>query len=140
MKRFKNTVLKGYNDKPIVTRIRGEDGQITDEKDLKLSNAMWMILNSAPLKTQNDSIQGARLATALDEAEKNGYVELEEGVHDWLKPIAEQATPQLFRINGKIVYDIVAEGFEKEKEPRVKKGRPEEGKAEEGQNEENEGE
>lgn len=114
---FKNVVVKGYDGKPIVINL--EEGK----KELTVVMAMRAVLNNAPLKTQQDSINGARLATALDEADDNGEIAIEEGTHDWLKPIAEQLTPQIFRVNGHIIYELIKEGFEK----AVKKS-PEKGK------------
>ena len=118
MKKFKNTTIMGYNGKPLMSRDRDESGQVKEEKEIKLVNALWVILNAAPLKSQNDSIQGSRLAKSLDKAEENGFIEIEDGVHDWLKPIAEQVTPQLFRINGHVIYELIKEGFEKVKETK----------------------
>ena len=120
MKKFQNEVVKGWDGKPLKSRVQGADGQVAEEKELKLENVLWIILNNAPLKTQNDSIQGQRLAKALDKAKDNGVIEMEEGVHDWIKPIAEQLTPGLFRINGNNVYELIKEGFEKEKQPKEK--------------------
>ncbi|KKN38047.1 hypothetical protein LCGC14_0757590 [marine sediment metagenome] len=110
---FKNIVLDGYDGKPM----KGPE----DVGELYLVHVMRVILNNAPLQTQQDSINGMRLAQALD-AVKNGVeaIELEEGVHDWLKPIAEKLTPALFRVNGNIVYKHICDGFEKAHQPKEK--------------------
>lgn len=120
MKVFKNTVVLGYNGKPIMLPIGGTPapGEQPAMKIAKLTNIFWLILNNAPIQTQQDSINGQRLAQALDAAKDT--IEVEEGVHDWLKPIAEKVTPTLFRVNGNTVYRLVCEGFEKPHKPKEK--------------------
>ena len=122
MKVFQNVVIKNYKGEPIITKGTDRNGQEVDEGELRLVNVLWIILNNAPLKTQNDSIQGMRLAEALDKAKDNGVIEIEEGVHDWLKPIAEHLTPQLFRLNGNNIYLVIKDGFDKAKQSQEEKG------------------
>ena len=105
---FKDTTILDYKGEPIKILMPGEP----EPKELALKQILWLILNNAPLQTQNDSIQGMRLAQALD-GSKNGVIEFEDGVHDWLKPIAEKITPPLFRVNANLVYKHICEGFEK---------------------------
>ncbi len=111
---FKNIILNGYNGKPIKLQIREDEGDVLESKEAKLDFILRIILNNAPLQTQQDSINGMRLAQSLDAAEET--IELDDGVHDWLKPIAEKLTPTIFRVNGNIVYVHVCEGFEKSHE------------------------
>jgi len=115
MKVFKNTVVTGYDGKPIKLPFRENEGDPMQFREAKLDFVLRIILNNAPISTQNDSIQGQRLAQALDAAK--GTIELEDGIHDWLKPIAEKATPQLFRVNGNVVYKYICEAFEKPHQP-----------------------
>jgi len=111
---FKNIVLKGYNGESLKMGVRENEGDPLELKEARLDFVMRVILNNAPLQTQQDSINGMRLAQALDKA-KNGAetIELEDGVHDWLKPIAEKITPSIFRVNGNLIYKHICEGFEK---------------------------
>ena len=115
MKRFNNTTIPDYKGEPIKVVFPNE----MEAKELTLKQILWMILNNAPIKTQQDCKQGALLATALDTC-KDGVevIEMEEGTHDWLKPIAEQLTPALFRVNGHLVYEHIREGFEKANQPK----------------------
>lgn len=122
MKVFQNATILNYKGEPIITKGTDLKGQEVDEGELKVVNVFWIILNNAPLKTQNDSIQGMRLAEALDKAKDNGVIEIEEGVHDWIKPIAEQLTPQIFRLNGNNIYLLIKEGFDKPKQSKEEKG------------------
>lgn len=115
---FKNTAVLGYNGKPIMLPTGAVSGEEPVMKMAKLTNIFWLILNNAPIQTQQDSINGQRLAQALDAAKDT--IELEEGVHDWIKPIAEKVTPQLFRVNGNTVYKHICEGFEKPHKPKEK--------------------
>ena len=117
MKTFKNRSVLDYKGEPIPRQRLDDNQKIVDEGEVSVINVMWTILNNAPLKTQDDSIQGARLAEALTKAKDTDVIELEEGVHDWLKPIAEKLTPQLFRINGNVIYKFILEGFEKPHDP-----------------------
>ena len=112
VKRFKDTTIPDYKGTPIQIQIPGAP----EPSDLTLKQILWAILNNAPLQTQNDSIQGMRLAQALDSA-KDGVIEIEDGIHDWLKPVTEKVTPPLFRINASLVYKHICEGFEKLKQP-----------------------
>ncbi len=119
---FKNVVLNGYNGEPMRMAVRENDNDLPEFKEAKLDLVMRIILNNAPLQTQQDSINGMRLAQALDKA-KNGAatIELEDGVHDWLKPVAEKLTPTIFRVNGNLVYKHICEGFEKTHQSQEKK-------------------
>ena len=114
-KKFKDTTIPDYKGEPIKILKPGD----TEPTDLTLKQVLWLILNNASLQTQNDAIQGMRLAQALDTS-KDGVIEMEEGVHDWLKPVAEKVTPQLFRVNGNLVYKHICEGFEKLEQPKEK--------------------
>lgn len=115
-KKFKDTTVLDYKGESIkILKVQG-----TEPEELTLKQIFWLILNNAPLQTQNDSIQGQRLAEALDGA-KDGTIEFEDGVHDWLKPVAEKITPQLFRVNGNLVYKHICEGFEKPMQPKEDK-------------------
>ncbi len=116
---FKNVVLKGYDEKPIQVAV--QEGEKVEIKEAKMDFALRLILAGAPMQTQDDSIQGARLAQALDDAKDKKTVELEEGVHDWLKRVAEKVTPAIFRQNGNVVYKHICEGFEKPNEPKEQK-------------------
>ena len=116
MKVFKNEVVKSYNGKEI--DVIDQDGSVKEK--LTLGKVLRIILNNAPLKTQQDSINGVRLAQAIDKAEDEGEstISIEEGIHDWIKPIAEDLTPKLFRLNGNTIYLIIKEGFVKENKPK----------------------
>jgi hypothetical protein len=118
MKKFKNEVVNGYNNKPIVWNIDGK------QQELKLVNIMWIILNSFNMQTQKDSIEGAKVANVLDEVVKDekDIIELEDTTHYWFYQVAEKLTPSVFKINGNAVYLEIKDGWIKE-EPTIKKGR-----------------
>lgn len=103
---FKDNTVPDYKGEPIKVQKASD----AEPEALTMKQILWLILNNAPLQTQNDSIQGMRLAQSL-EGMKNGKIEMEEGVHDWLKPIAEKVTPVLFRVNGNLIYKHICEGF-----------------------------
>lgn len=107
-KKFKNGTVLGYDDKPVRIIRPGA----SEAAELTLKEILWLILNNGPVATQNDSIQGARLAQALDAA--TDFVEMEDGVYDWLVIVAEQITPTIFRVNGNKVYRHICEKFEEE--------------------------
>ena len=116
MKIFSNAPIKGFKEGDV--KVPMGDGEVSSE----FRHVIQMILNNAPIQTQDDSIQGIRLATAIDNAEGKEIIELEEGVHDWLKRVAEKITPVIFRINGNIVYKHICEGFEKSHQPKEEEG------------------
>ena len=113
---FKDAPILDYKGEPMKILMPGEEAA----KELTLKQILWLVLNNAPIQTQQDSIQGQRLAEALDSA-KDSIIELEEGTHDWLKLIAEKTTPAIFRVNGHLVYKHICEGFEKPRQPIVAK-------------------
>jgi len=115
MKVFSNAPVKGYKGDDIL--IPMGDGLAPSGE---FRHTLRWILNNAPIQTQDDSIQGMRLAQAIDAAEDKDNVEVEEGVHDWLKKVAEKITPTLFRINGNILYKHICDGFEKPHQPKEK--------------------
>lgn len=107
MKTFSNAPIKGYNGEDIKVPMGG------DLLSTEFRHVLRIILNNAPIQSQDDSIQGMRLATAIDNADGKKIIEIEEGVHDWLKTVSLKVTPLVFRINGNVVYKHICEGFEK---------------------------
>lgn len=116
-KRFSNEALIGYNGKDTIKIPISQSGEMSTE----FRHVLLAILNNSEFKTMDDSIQGNRLANAIDKAEGKDFVEMEEGVHDWLKRKAEQVCPVIFRVNGSVIYEFIKEGFEKARQPIEKK-------------------
>ena len=106
---FKDTTIPDYKGEPIKILKPNEP----EPEVLTLKQILWLILNNAPLQTQPDAINGMSLAKSLDATKKT--IEIEDSVHNWLKPIAEKVTPLLFRVNASIVYEHICNGFEKDK-------------------------
>lgn len=121
---YSNDGVLGYNGKDKIKIPIDQAGKMsTETRHIFLS-----ILNASELKTQDDSIQGNRLATAIDEAEGKDEIVIGEGVYDWLKKKMDavnqqgyQVCPMLFRVNGEIVYEFIKEGFIKPHESSGKK-------------------
>jgi len=120
--RYSNKGIKAYNGKDLL-KIPVESGISTETRHIFL-----VILNNLDFKTNDDSIQGFRLATAIDEAEDKDILEIGEGVYDWLQRKLKEVNregreicPMLFRVNGSFVNEFVKEGFEKPHEPKGKK-------------------
>ena len=130
-KRFSNKPILGYNGKDPIKIPMSQSGEMSTE----FRHVLLAILNNSEFKTMDDSIQGNRLANAIDKAEGKDFIEIEEGVHDWLKRKAEQVCPVIFRVNGSIIYEFVKEGFEKSHLPATKsvkgKGKADEAPAKE---------
>lgn len=116
VKRFSNKPIIGYNGKDPIRIPMSQSGEMSVE----FRHVLLAILNNSEFKTMDDSIQGNRLANAIDKAEGKDFVDLEEGVHDWLKRKAEQVCPAIFRVNGSIVYEFIKDGFEKTHLPAIK--------------------
>ena len=116
-KRFSNKPILGYNGKDPIKIPMTQSGEMSTE----FRHVLLAVLNNSEFKTMDDSIQGNRLANAIDKAEGKDFIEIEEGVHDWLKRKAEQVCPVIFRVNGSIVYEHIKEGFEKAHQPGEKK-------------------
>lgn len=113
-KLFKNEPLQRYNGKPM--EMADGDGKT---KPAFLKNVLWVFLNNAPMRTTNDTIQGVRLAQALDKcADDEGEIEIEEGVHDWIKQHLDNVLPPLFRIEAPGITELIKEGFEKPNAPK----------------------
>lgn len=123
MKRFKMAHgLVGTTGEPVRAPLKIVNNEVTEWGETT-ADIFLFILSNGPVVTQNDAIQGARLITAMETAKKNGakFLEMEDGVHDWFKPMAEKMTPQLFRYSGNTVYNFILEGFEKSHEEDKKK-------------------
>lgn len=107
MKVYKNIQIIGWTGEPIgITR----NGKV---EEAKLVDHLGLILANAPFQTQMDSKEGMLLAVALRDAEDKDSINIEESTHTWLKKVAEQVTPAIYRTNGGIVYEVIKEGFEK---------------------------
>lgn len=117
MKRFANEIINGWNEKPIRVPYQEEGSEKREIVDAKLYNIMYLIMVNAPFKTQEDSKNGMWLAQSLEKAKSNGFIEIEESVHDWLKKVTSEISPALFKIDGNIVYELIKEGFEKVRQP-----------------------
>lgn len=120
---YSNGGLLGYNGKDKIKIPISQAGEMSTET----RHIFLVVLNASELKVQDDSIQGKRLADAIDEAEGKDEIVIGEGVYDWLKRKLEvvdregyQVCPRLFRVNGEIVYEFIKEGFEKPHQPKGK--------------------
>ena len=121
---YSNKGVKNYKGEELLKIPLDQAGKISTET----RHIFQAVLNGLELKTMDDSIQGKRLADAIDEAEDKDVIVIGEGVYDWLKKKLEvvnrdgyQICPLLFRVNGEIVYDFIKEGFEKPHQPSKKK-------------------
>ena len=121
---YSNDGVLGYNGKDKIKIPIDQAGKMSTET----RHIFLVILNASELKTQDDSIQGNRLATAIDEAEGKDEIVIGEGVYDWLKKKMDavnrdgyQVCPMLFRVNGEIVYEFVKDGYKKPQESKPKK-------------------
>ena len=113
---YSNHGVKGYNDKDFIKIPITETGKVSTET----RHIFQIIMNNATFKVMDDSIQGNRLANAIDEAEGKDTIEIGEGVFDWLKREAEKVCPAIFRVNGSIVYEFIKDGFKKPHQPAEK--------------------
>lgn len=118
MKTFSNKPLKAYNGEEI--KVPMKDGESV-ELSTEFRHILLLILNNCEMRAMDDSIQGVMLAQAIDSAKGKRTLEMEEGVHKWLKKKAEQVCPSIFRVNGEIVYEFIKEGFEKVHQPEKEK-------------------
>jgi len=114
MKRFKNEVISNFAGEDLEAEIDGV------KEKMKLWNVINIILNNAPFKTQEDSKEGVLLALALKESKDKDTIEIEESTHEWLKKVAKELTPPMFRLNANVVYEHIKEGFEKAHQPKDK--------------------
>lgn len=115
--------VKGYNGKELVKIPMNEAG----DRSTETRHVFLMIYQAISIKTNDDSIQAFRLVTAIDEAEGNEFLEIGEGVYDWLiKKMPEkdqqgfEVLPRLFRHNGSFVYEFIKTGYEKPHQPAPK--------------------
>jgi len=121
--RYSNKGIKGYTGKDLLRIPVSASGEISTET----RHVFQAIANSVVLKTNQDSIQCMRFQQAIDDSEDQGYIEVGEGVYDWLiKKLDEvnqqgfQILPVLFRHNGSVVHEFIKEGFEKAHLPKDK--------------------
>jgi len=121
-----------YQNKGVMSRNKKDLLKIpislAGELSTETRHVFLAILNIVELKTMDDSIQGGRLADAIDEAEGKDEIVIGEGVYDWLKRKLEvvdregyQICPRIFRVNGSIVNEFIKEGFIKPHESGGKK-------------------
>jgi len=121
---YQNKGIMSRNKKDLIRIPISQAGEVSTETRYVFS----AILNVVELKTMDDSIQGGRLADAIDEAEGKDEIVIGEGVYDWLKQKLEvvdregyQICPRIFRVNGSIVNEFIKEGHEKPHQPSGKK-------------------
>ncbi|TRZ50376.1 MAG: hypothetical protein D4S01_06825 [Dehalococcoidia bacterium] len=116
-------VVNGWSGKPIHIP-KQEDPD--DEKsaivtaDATICDIMQLLVSNAQYKTIEDSKEGRRLAEALEEAKKSKVIEIDQGTHNWLKKQSEMIAPQIFRISGEIVDNLIRDGWKKENLPKSK--------------------
>ena len=126
-RKYSNKGIVGRGDELI--KIPMPDGTISTET----RHVFQAVLNNIQFRTNNDSVQGVRLADAIDEAKDKDIIEVGEGVYDWMVikidetvrnqmfPDGYQVCPLIFRVNGEKVSEFIKEGFEKPHQPGEKK-------------------
>ena len=127
-RKYSNKGIVGRGDEKIKIPI-SLDGEVSTET----RHVFLAILNNIQFRTSEDSIQGARLADAIDEAKGKDIIEIGEGVHDWLTkrinetiknqmfPEGYQICPFIFRVNGDKVSEFIKNGYKKAHSPEEKK-------------------
>jgi len=124
LKKYKNGSIKGRKGNVKITF--DTEGK-TETRDITAKEVFDLIMSQVKITTLNDSLQGIRILDALDEATKTGYIEIEEGCHDWLKPKltftgkdGEKANlcSAIFRYDGNEINDFILEGYEKPKQSK----------------------
>ena len=120
-KRFKNTKLKDDEGNIISIPIRDADTGKVERVEYVFADMLRLIWSQIPCKTLVDSRNGNLLIKAIEKAKDKPFVEIEEGCHDWLKPLAEAVIPPIFREKGDFIYAYIKEGFEKPHQPQEKK-------------------
>ena len=120
---YSNKGIMSRNGKDLIKIPISQAGDLSTET----RHVFLAILNVCELKVMDDSIQGGRLADAVDEAEGKDEFVIGEGVYDWLKKKLEvvdrdgyQICPRIFRVNGSVVYEFIKEGFNKSHQPSGK--------------------
>ena len=120
---YQNKGIMSRNKKDLIKIPISAAGEMSTETRY----VFMAILNAVELKTMDDSIQGGRLADAIDEAEGKDEIVIGEGVYDWLKKKLEvvdregyQICPRIFRVNGSIVNEFIKEGHDKPRESSSK--------------------
>ena len=127
--RYSNKGIMSYNGKDLLRIPVSVSGEISTET----RHVFMAIYNNLSIKTNDDQAQAYRFIKAFDEAEGKDFVEIGEGVYDWLKKKLEEpdregflVCPKLFRHNGGVVSEFIKEGFEKPHQPSSKtKGKKE---------------
>ena len=121
---YQNKGIMGRNGKDL---IKLPITQKTGELSTEVRHIFLVIMNEFSFRTLDDSIQGGRLADAIDEAEDKDTIVLGEGVYDWvIKKMVEtnkegnQILPYMFRVNGSVVHEFIKDGFNKPHEPAAK--------------------
>lgn len=121
---YQNEGVQSRNKKDLIKIPITQAGETSTETRFVFQS----ILNVVELKTMDDSIQGGRLADAIDEAEGKDEIVIGEGVYDWLKEKLKakdregyEILPRIFRVNGSIVDEFIKNGYEKAKQPSKSK-------------------
>ena len=140
-RKYSNKGIIGRGNEKIKIPL-SQDGEVSTET----RHVFLAILNNVQFRTSEDSIQGTRLADAIDEAKGKDIIEIGEGVHDWLTkrinetiksqmfPEGYQICPFIFRVNGEKVSEFIKSGYEKShlsKEKIKGKGKTDEAPAKE---------
>jgi hypothetical protein len=114
-------IVNGWNGKPI--RIPVQEDPNDEKSPIKIMDAtirdvMLILANNASFKTLEDSREGRRMVEALEESRKTDSVEIDQGTHNWLKKQGEAIIPQVFRVSGEIIDNIIREGYRRTTEPK----------------------
>lgn len=122
--RYSNKGVLSYNDKDLLKIPVSASGEISTET----RHVFLAVYNNLAIKTNEDQANATRLVMAIDEAEGEDYIEIGEGVHDWLKRKLEEpdregylVCPKIFTHNGGKVSEFIKDGFEKPHKPKTKK-------------------
>ena len=120
--KYSNKGITSFNGKD---KIRIQAGAEVSEETRHIFTG---IMNSVDFKVNDDSIQGFRLANSIEEAEGQDFIEIGEGVYDWLQKKLKEINREgreicatLFRQNGCLVEEFIKNGYEKPHQPTSKK-------------------
>ena len=116
MKRYKNSTIPGRKGGNI--QIGFDNNGKVEHRNISPKEVFIILIKSIKPVNMVEVAHGVRVLDALDEAEKSGFIELEEGTHEWFLTKVEPLCIDLFTWDSKEVIDYLKSGFEQSKEEK----------------------
>lgn len=119
-RRFENKVHLDVLGKPLRVKINKDQDDPespTVDVDVRTEHVLGMIIGMCDMRTRQAGIDAGRTMEAVREGRGKDFIELDIGMHTFIKEVMEAPVMTVWRLAGVAILEFIKEGYEKAHQP-----------------------